>query len=101
MSIKDKVLSQIKTIPHSEGRVPYTYHHDYVRMKFMSTDPALSRSRVAKAEASEDELYACCYLQILTDIPYEDAVMYGVDIGTVRECIAIAKSHVQNLIGVL
>ena len=56
MSIKDKVLSQIKTIPHSEGRVPYTYHHDYVRMKFMSTDPALSRSRVAKAEASEDEL---------------------------------------------
>ena len=99
MSIKDKVLSEIAHIPHSPGRVPYTYHHDFVRQRLY--DKGLSRSDVAKMPASEDELYACCYLQILTDIPYEDAVMYGVNIGTVRECIAIAKSHVQNLIGVL
>ena len=101
MSIKDKVLSEIAHIPHSTDRVPYTYHHDYVRSEFMSADPTLSRSRVAQADASEDELYACCYLQILSSISYEEAVECGFIPETARECIAIAKAHLQNLIGVL
>lgn len=48
----------ISKLPHSEGRVPYSYHHDYLRMN-VKKFKGCSRSEVASIhEENTDESYA-------------------------------------------
>jgi len=66
-SIKDEVLSIVPLFTqYTESRMPYTYHHDYLR----STSKIFknkSRSEVAqlRSDASVDELYALAFLQLI------------------------------------
>ena len=60
-------LEVIDKLPHSKSRVPYTYHHDYLR--FHSTVFArMSRSEVASSHTADDtELYAVALTQLLSE----------------------------------
>lgn len=63
----DQIKSVIKKLPHSGDRVPYTYHHDYLRQyceEFRST----SRSYVASNHYDNElELYAIALIQIMSE----------------------------------
>jgi hypothetical protein len=61
-------LEVIDKLPHSKSRVPYTYHHDYLR--FHSTVfENMSRSEVASSHTADDtELYAVALTQLLIDL---------------------------------
>lgn len=63
-SIKEQVLYLCKFIVHSESRMPYTYHHDYlINHGDMSY---FSRSQIAELDDfSDDELYSIAFLQLL------------------------------------
>ncbi len=64
----ENILKVIEKLPHSKGRVPYTYHHDYLRQhsKFHN---GMSRSEVASNHvSSEIELHALCLICIMDDI---------------------------------
>lgn len=64
----EKIKEVIEKLPHSKGRVPYTYHHDYLRIhskKFSS----LSRSHVARENKESDlELYVVSLVQLLDEL---------------------------------
>lgn len=61
-------LEVIDKLPHSKSRVPYTYHHDYLRTnteKFKFS----SRSEIASIHTENDlELYAVSLIKILDDL---------------------------------
>jgi hypothetical protein len=61
-------LEVIDKLPHSKSRVPYTYHHDYLR--FHSTVfENMSRSEVASSHtADDDELYGIALTQLLINL---------------------------------
>lgn len=63
--MKDKFKRVIDKLPHSESRVPYTYHHDLLRMtpgKFYDK----SRSEIASMHNhDEDQLYALSLVYIM------------------------------------
>lgn len=55
----------IQALPRSEGRVPYTYHHDYVRGLY----PSMSRADVAVIKNwSEEELYATALTGLISGL---------------------------------
>ena len=61
-------LEVIDKLPHSKSRVPYTYHHDYLRQhsKFHNQ---MSRSEVASSHTADDaELYAVALTQLLNEV---------------------------------
>lgn len=67
----EEILSKIQ---HNENRLPYTYHHDYLRPKLTKLGtPLLSRGDVAflTRESSDSERYACALLMV---IEYTSAV---------------------------
>ena len=56
----------ISLLPHSESRVPYTYHHDYLRMKW---NREYSRSEIAELKNwSEVELYSTALVELLNEL---------------------------------
>jgi len=65
-TIKEKVLDIIKKIGNdriSISRIPYTYHHDFLRTNFYI---GKSRSDIAEMKSySEEELYLFCLFFIL------------------------------------
>lgn len=64
-SIKEQVLYLCKFIVHSESRMPYTYHHDYLR-EYGAGIGGLSRGQIASMhDFSDDELYSIAFLQLL------------------------------------
>jgi hypothetical protein len=63
-----QILEVIDRLPHSKGRVPFTYHHDYLRTNVKSFCN-LSRSEVAAEHTSTDlELYAVALVQLLDEL---------------------------------
>lgn len=77
----DQIKQLIKKLPHSETRVPYTYHHDYVRCHVVrSTGVPISRSEVAEIQNwSELELYAVALCQLLTDVGIQAFELIALD----------------------
>jgi hypothetical protein len=67
-TLPQRFLEVIDKLPHSKSRVPYTYHHDYLR--FHSTVfENMSRSEVASSHTADDtELYAVALTQLLIDL---------------------------------
>ena len=66
--------SVIKKLPHSEGRVPYTYHHDYLRMN-VEKFKGKSRSEVASNHSENKiELYAVALTKLLDELNFRDTM---------------------------
>ena len=89
--------SVIKKLPHSEGRVPYTYHHDYLRMnvdKFTDS----SRSEVASNNSeNETELYAVALTQLLSELNFKDTInLNNDDIIACKKAIEITDNIVSR-----
>lgn len=64
-SISEQVLYLCNFIICSESRMPYTYHHDYLR-EYGSGMGGMSRSDIAALEEfSIDELYSIAFLQLI------------------------------------
>lgn len=62
------LLEVIDKLPHSKSRVPYTYHHDYLR-QHSKAHSKMSRSDVASSHTADDvELYAIALTQILSEV---------------------------------
>lgn len=68
-TMKDNVEALLAYLPVSPSRVPYTYHHDYLRTQ-VEKYSGMSRSEVANLTTgeSEDELYAFCFLGSLREL---------------------------------
>lgn len=62
----EKIKLIIKKLPHSEHRVPYTYHHDYLRIhKFKEA----SRSDIAQLKNWTDiELWSTAFVSLVESI---------------------------------
>jgi len=61
-------LEVIDKLPHSKSRVPYTYHHDYLR-QHSKIHNQMSRSEVASSHTTDDvELYAIALTQLLNEV---------------------------------
>jgi hypothetical protein len=60
-----RFLEIIEKLPHSKTRVPYTYHHDYLRRNTELYKNS-SRSDVASSHKDSDiELYAVSLIELL------------------------------------
>jgi hypothetical protein len=61
-------LEVIDKLPHSKSRVPYTYHHDYLRQHSKHHNQ-MSRSEVASSHTADDvELYAIALTQLINEL---------------------------------
>ena len=94
----DRIKELIAKLPHSEGRVPYTYHHDYLR-KHCGFFKDASRSEVAsytKGECDTVDLYSCALLAIVEDCGAEKTVLAlnNEDFGLLKACIKRAHFRV-------
>lgn len=74
-TLSERIKHIIAYLPISQGRVPYTYHHDYIKTN-LDKFAGMSRSEVAQAtqDHSEDELYAFALLGALSSINGVDLV---------------------------
>ena len=63
----------LSILRHSPNRVPYTYHHDYLRNRNIRFKEA-SRSDVAEARRNcgEYELYVLCTAQVILSMDVKD-----------------------------
>lgn len=94
----DRIKELIAKLPHSEGRVPYTYHHDYLR-QHCGFFKDMSRSEVAsytENDCDEVDLYSCALLKIVEDCGVEKTVlaMDNGDFNLLRACIKRAHFRV-------
>ena len=87
----------ISKLPHSEGRVPYTYHHDYLRMN-VDKFKGCSRSEVAsKHTENKDELYAVALTQLIDELDFRDTMyLSSDDINVCWKAIGITESVVSR-----
>lgn len=61
-------IEVIYKLPHSKSRVPYTYHHDYLRQK-SKIHAGMSRSEVANSHTADfKELYAIALTQLANEL---------------------------------
>lgn len=92
-------LQVIDKLPHSKTRVPYTYHHDYLRQhsKFHSQ---MSRSQVACNDETDDELYAVALVSIL-DVLGSKAINHitSSDIFICKKAIQITEGVIRKYNG--
>ena len=69
------LLEVIDKLPHSKSRVPYTYHHDYLR-KNTEFYKNSSRSDIANTHKDSDiELYAVALIELLDGLGFR-AIAY-------------------------
>ena len=89
--------SVIKKLPHSEGRVPYTYHHDYLRIHVNKFN-GFSRSDVASNHIeNEVELYAVALRQLLDELDFTDTMdLTSEDIVVCKKAIKITDNVVSR-----
>jgi len=94
----DRIKELIAKLPHAKGRVPYTYHHDYLRQHCGFFKDS-SRSEVAsytQNECDEVDLYSCALLKIVEDCGVEQIVlsMDNEDFNLLKACIKRAHFKV-------
>jgi len=87
----------ISKLPHSEGRVPYTYHHDYLRIN-VDRFKGSSRSDVASNHIeNKDELYAVALTQLLDELKFQDTKnLSSDDIEICKKAIEITEKVVSR-----
>lgn len=93
----DDFESVINKLPHSEGRVPYTYHHDYLRMHVINFK-CFSRSEVASDHNSDDvELYAVALTKLLDELNFRNTMdLSKEDIDICKKAIEITENAVNR-----
>ena len=96
MSLKENVISELTRLDLMSGRVPFTHHHDYVRMN-ANEARLMSRSDVAKLDASEDELYACAFLQAIEGLTTEQKIFSNVSKPLFYHSQMIASVHLSDI----
>ena len=75
----DRIKELIAKLPHAKGRVPYTYHHDYLR-QHCGFYKGMSRSEVASYtadECDEVDLHSCALLKIVEDCGVTGRIING------------------------
>lgn len=78
------LLEVIDKLPHSKSRVPYTYHHDYLRQN-SKVHSGMSRSDVASSHTADDvELYVIALTQLLDELGSE--AIYHINLNDVLIC---------------
>jgi hypothetical protein len=87
----------IRKLPHSECRVPYTYHHDYLRMNVKKFN-GCSRSDVALNHIENDiELYAVALTELLDELKFVDTMdLNSDDIVACKKAMDITKNVVSR-----
>ncbi len=87
----------ISKLTHSEGRVPYTYHHDYLRIN-VDRFKGSSRSDVASNHIeNKDELYAVALTQLLDELKFQDTMnLSSDDIEICKKAIEITENVVSR-----
>lgn len=100
MNFRDSIVSELTQLNLMNDRVPFTHHHDYVRS---NADEAkfMSRADVAQLDASEDELYACAFLQAVEGLTTEQKICLGISKPIFYQCLNIASTHLSNINSVL
>ena len=93
----DEYKRLIGLLSHSADRVPYTYHHDYIRNVF----PDLSRADVASMKNwSEEELYATALTGLLKSTEPLDAMMAFLPVDDsvhiIEHAKKIAEAHLES-----
>lgn len=96
MLFKELVISELTRLNLMSGRVPFTHHHDYVRL---NADQAkyMSRADVAQLDANDDELYACAFLQALESLTTEQKIFLDVNKQLFYNSQMIAIEHLSNI----
>lgn len=65
---KEIFMRVICKLPHSKSRVPYTYHHDYLR-QHSNRHRQMSRAEVASFHTADDiELYSIALTQLICEL---------------------------------
>ena len=73
------ILRVINKLPHSEGRVPYTYHHDYLRDK-SNLHKGMSRAEVSASHSDNMlEMYAISLVSIVDSIASDVMLLIEVE----------------------
>lgn len=87
----------IAKLPHLKGRVPYTYHHDYLRINVEKFNGS-SRSEVAaNHEENIDELYAVALVKLLDELNFRDTmVLNNDDIVLYKKAVEITDNIVSR-----
>lgn len=95
--VVSSILSVIDKLPHSRSRVPWTYHHDYLRQhceKFKGN----SRNEVAhKTNYIDSEVYSIALIELLNELG-SDAIWHlrGDDILICKKAKAICDAAISR-----
>ena len=87
-----QIKSVISKFPHIKDRVPYTYHHDWIR-EYVPDYYGCSREEIAALKSDEYELYALALMEIIRGVSHYDLVLLELsneDRNIIRECMAFA-----------
>lgn len=88
-------IKLIEKLPHSKSRVPFTYHHDYLRAH-SKKHQVMSRSEVASCRDSDQtELYAIALMKIIEDLGLD---IYEHIVQTDLLIIKVAKEISDNYV---
>lgn len=96
MFIED-IKSVFKKLPHSEGRVPYTYHHDFLRTNVYHE---ASRSDIAKLKiCTEEELYTTALVFLIESLSLYNIVtmLDEKQIKTVKDAKKITELYIERV----
>jgi hypothetical protein len=90
-------LEVIDKLPHSKSRVPYTYHHDYLRQHSI-IHIGMSRGEVAESHTADDvELYAIALVQLLDELGSTSlAHISGGDVIIIKKAKDIADAAINR-----
>lgn len=93
-----QIKSVIKKFPHSVGRVPFTYHHDYLRENCLAL-AGWSRADIANSTVKFDakELYALALCLIVDNADFYDAIMIQFtdeDRQVICKCMTFAEERI-------
>lgn len=94
-STEEQIKAVITKLPHIKGRVPYTYHHDWMRTNIKAFYEC-SRSDIAAMYRDDYSLYALALCQVIHDVdPYKLvlAELSNEDRRIIRKCMDFAEEE--------
>lgn len=93
----ENIKKIIEKLPHSRTRVPYTYHHDYLRWN-SPIHSKMSRSEVSENSCNDDEeLYSVALCQLLTELgPNVFLYMNGEDVEVCKQAVLNTQAIINS-----
>lgn len=95
----EKIKTQIEKFPHSPTRIPYTYHHDYLRGEIYSKQNYSRGDIAAIKNWSEEELYSTALVYLLKDLNPLDIITGNLEIDTelCKQAITIVEQYTERI----